>query len=420
MTKLKPAYHLIFWLVVFSFRPQPSCSQVLPQLSGKYAIGHYRFEWKDRSRKEILAADNASRRIIADVWYPAAKTDGPTVPYLDTLAIQRAFGVTGLQSLLGPEGASVVRLGRVQTHAPENVPFDPRLRLAPVLFFSHGMGMITQLYTTQIEDLASHGYIVVALSHSYDAWLLSFADGTWIPFETKQRNASGSTEEQHIQYENQRIKWWAEDIRFVLHQLAIINKTKTSNIPFAGHLDLTRVGAMGHSAGGRAAARACQLDTRIKSCADQDGVAMKQPFYLKTNGMGMRQPFLLFERVRGVAPSEADAASLDMKLSELNELVNRLRRSKQTALASTGGSYHVLLHFDSSSHMSFSDLPLLQAKDDIEAAAAYRILQVTCRYTREFFDKTLRNISAPLYDNGKKLDYIDLVRKYPKAGNKKK
>lgn len=395
-------------------------SQRLPQPSGKLGIGYHRLEWRDSSRPEIFSAtDTTMRRIVADVWYPAESSGPGTVPYLDTAQINRAFGSKGLPYILGSEGAALLRSGEVYTHAHEGAPFEKRLRKAPVIFFSHGMGMISQVYTAQIEDLVSNGYVVVALSHPYDAWYVSFSDGRIIPFETKQRSAAGNTEEQHIAYENQRIEWWAEDIRFALDQLTILNRTKNPKIPFARHLNLNKVGAMGHSAGGRAAARACQLDTRIKSCADQDGVAMMQPFYIEADGIGMKQPFLLFERVRGVAPDEADAASLGMTLSELNELVNRLRQSKKTALASTGGSYHVLLHFDSSSHMSFSDLPLLQAKNDVEAAAACQVLQVTCRYTREFFDKTLRNISAPLYDSNRRLNYIDLMQKYPKAENKR-
>ncbi|WP_158642704.1 alpha/beta hydrolase family protein [Chitinophaga japonensis] len=407
----------VFLLFILASWPQRSWSQYLPQPSGKFSIGYHRFEWTDTSRTEILTADNVMRRIVADVWYPAEKSGGVTVPYLDTLAANRIFGNSGLQSLLGTQGATAVRSGKVLTHASEDAAFDPYVGLAPVVFFSHGMGMITQVYTAQIEDLVSHGYIVVALSHAYDAWLVSFADGRQAPFETKQRSAAGSTEEQHIAYENKRIEWWAADIRFALDQLVIINKMKNTGIPFAGHLDLAKVGAMGHSAGGRAAARACQLDTRIKSCADQDGVAMMQPFYLRSDGVGMKQPFLLFERVRNIPPDEADAASMGMTLTELNALVDSLRRNKEAALAATGGSFHVLLHFDSSSHMSFSDLPLLQAKNGVETAAAYRVLQVTCRYTREFFDKTLRGIAAPLFDGSRKLHYIDLVREYPKAGD---
>lgn len=406
-------------LALSALQSQQAWSQLLPPPSGKFGIGHHRFEWTDSVRTEILGSANAKRRIVADVWYPAENADRSGTPYLDTLAIDRAFGYKGLQSLLGKQGAAMVRSGTVQTHAHEDAVFDHRLRSAPVIIFSHGMGTITQLYTAQVEELVSHGYVVVAIAHPYDAWLVSFSDGTQVPFETKQRKAAGSTEEEHIAYENKRLEWWAADIRFVLDQLTEINKMKAGTIAIAGQLDLKRVGAMGHSSGGRAAARACQLDARIKSCADQDGVAMMQPFYLQPNGAGMEQPFLMFERVRNATLSESDASSMGMTLPELNALVNRLRQNKKNALSATGGSYHVLLQFDSSNHMSFSDLPLLQAETDEKMAAAYRVLRVTCRYTREFFDKTLRNKPAPLYDDKQRLDYIDLVEKYPKASKKK-
>jgi len=397
---------------------QQSWSQDLPLPSGKFKIGHHRFEWTDTLRPEILSANNSKRAVVADVWYPAENSRHSTVAYLDTSAINRAFGNKGLRSLLGARGATLMRSNAVHTHACEDAGFDRGLKSAPIIFFSHGMGMITQLYTTQIEDLVSHGYIVVAVSHPYDAWLVLFSNGSYISFERKQREAAGNTEEQQTNCENKRIDWWAADIRFVLDKLVELN-IKTSGLPFAGHLNLSAIGAMGHSSGGRAAARACQLDERIKSCADQDGVAMMLPFYTGTDGLGMKQPFLLFERDRNTPPTDAELHSMKMSRQEVDSLVTRLRAGRDAALTATGGSYRVVLHFDSTTHMSFSDLPLLQAKDSIEAAACYGILQVTCRYTCAFFDKTLLGITVPLYDNTTRMRYIDLVQRYGKTSHKK-
>ena len=87
-----------------------------------------------------------------------------------------------------------------------------------------------------------------------------------------------------------------------------------------------------------------------------------------------------------------------------------MQKQKDSALASTGGTYHVLLQFDSSNHMSFSDLPLLLAKNNSDAVIAARILQATCRYTREFFDITLRGMHSRLYDEGLKMQFIEEVK----------
>jgi hypothetical protein len=57
MKKYKSIYFLVFWLAVFASGPKQSWSQGLPQPSGKFSIGHHRFEWTDTTRTEILAAD---------------------------------------------------------------------------------------------------------------------------------------------------------------------------------------------------------------------------------------------------------------------------------------------------------------------------------------------------------------------------
>ncbi len=389
-------------------------SQVIPYHAGEYAVAHHRLAWTDSSRKEILGDTNSFRRLIADVYYPTDEEHGPHIPYLDTATIRRALGNVALSSFFGNEAAALIEEGRVKTNTFEEGQFAYGAKNAPVIIFSHGMGMIPQAYTFHIEYLAANGYIVVALTHPHDAWLASFSDGTSIPFETTQRSAAGNSEEQHIAYENKRIEWWAGDIGFAIDQLTRINNNApTSTIPFAGHMNLDRVGALGHSAGGRAAARACQLDARIKSCADQDGVAMMQPYYLQADSSGMKQPFLLMERVRNVAPDESDAASIGMTLPELNALVSKLRNQKEVALKATASTYHVLLNFDSSNHMSFSDLPILQANNEIEYASTFRMLQVICSYTKDFFDKTLPGQKPKLLNSKKHPNNIEAVRIYP-------
>ena len=46
---------------------------------------------------------------------------------------------------------------------------------------------------------------------------------------------------------------------------------KTKAVSFTNHLDLDRVGVMGHSAGGTAAIEFCRIDKRCKAGVDLDG-----------------------------------------------------------------------------------------------------------------------------------------------------
>lgn len=81
-----------------------------------------------------------------------------------------------------------------------------------------------------------------------------------------------------------------------MDELSRANLAGSSALPFAGHLDLSHVGAFGHSFGGIAAAHARQLDRRFKACLNEDGLVAAKPFYLDVCGWGMDQVFMLMVR----------------------------------------------------------------------------------------------------------------------------
>ena len=47
----------------------------------------------------------------------------------------------------------------------------------PVLLFSHGYTAHPSAYTALLEDLASHGYVVLSVVHPYEAMAAALADG---------------------------------------------------------------------------------------------------------------------------------------------------------------------------------------------------------------------------------------------------
>jgi predicted dienelactone hydrolase len=113
---------------------------------------------------------------MVDIWYPAersASRETLAAEYLDVASFERRLGAERLSKELGAAYARI-KSGRVTTHAVERAPFASSLRLAPLLLFSPGGGMIRELYTAQMEELASHGYVVAAMNHSYDSFLTLF------------------------------------------------------------------------------------------------------------------------------------------------------------------------------------------------------------------------------------------------------
>jgi hypothetical protein len=205
-------------------------------------------------------------------------------------------------------------------------------------------------------------------------------------------------------------------MRFALDELQRENRmAQSSSRPFAGHLDFRRVGAFGHSAGGRAAARVCQLDLRFRACLNQDGVAYFQPFYLSNLGWGMDQAFLLMERApRSNPPTDQELAAVKMTRAEAEAFVAALKSRKDAALSQTGkGSYLVQLDPNPTTHMSFSDLPVLSSGANADERA--RILQTVRDYARAFFDTVLRGQNGGLLESRDRGEFLTEIQKFPAA-----
>jgi predicted dienelactone hydrolase len=393
-------------------------AQQLPRPTGNLAVGRVTVHWVDTTRREPLADDTRHRELVLDIWYPAEKGRGQTAEYLNHFrAYEEALGQKGLEREFGA-GYETIKAGGVRTHAIEGSPFARAVKHAPILIFSHASGVAgSRIYTAQMEELASHGYVVAAVTHPYDAAVTIFPDGRRALF-TRPKSSRGS-EERSIAYADSRVEWWAHDIRFVIDELGRQNQLGASSTrPFAGHLDLRRVGAFGHSAGGRAAAKACQSDTRLRACLNQDGLARMRPFSLDTYGWGMDQPFLLIERPPPPNDpiSDEELAKKKLTRAEADELIARLTADKEATLRNTGGgSYHVLLDPAATTHMSFSDLPLLQSATTADAEKHAHVLQTVRNYTRAFFDMVLTEKPPGLLAGQPPGDFVTSVKRFDPA-----
>ncbi len=350
---------------------------------------------------------------MIDIWYPADSGTGAAAEYLNVTAFEQALGVDGLRKQLG--GAyDAIKAGAVRTHAVAGAPFTHSIKRSPVLIFSPGGGMVREVYAAQLEELASNGYTVAAITHTYDGIVAIFPDGRHVVYTSKRWPTTPSLEgEANLN----QLEWHADDIRFVLDELSRLNEAGVSPLPFAGRLDLARVGAFGHSFGGIAAAHACQKDRRIKACLNQDGAVAMRPFYLDARSWGMDQAFMLMERApRTDPPSDQELAEMNVTRERANEIRSRLNEYKDRVLRSTGtGSYRVVLQRSKTTHMDFSDLPILGARDRDEAETRARVLEVVRNYTRAFFDKYLSGMTAPLLDGKNTNQLVETVERFGPA-----
>ena len=399
---------------------EPVVAVDLPRPTGPHAAGRGTFHWTDAARGDVLAAQPSARReLMVDVWYPAdGKASGRRADYLpDLTAMRRAVGDKALRDHLGT-AYDVVAAGRVRTHAIEGAPFARGGGRRPVLVFSHGFGMMSRTYTAQLEDLASHGYVVAAIAHTYETLAVVFPDGRVAAFADEPWRANSGTEEASIAYGNVRSRAWADDMRFVLDRLRREDERREGQPPFAGHLDFGRVGAFGHSSGGRAAALVCALPARAQACLNQDGLAMNQP-YDRGAAPRLEGAFLLFMRPRPTQlPPDEELSRMGHTRASAEALVRKIDADQDAAMESAGiGSYRVTLSMPGVSHDSFSDLAVLQATGDDARRTAEHNLSIVRTYTRAFFDRSLLGSSTTVLDAAR-ADGTIKVEAFPRGGRR--
>jgi hypothetical protein len=117
-----------------------------------------------------FAPPGVPRVLRVQVWYPAvARTGTPASPYL---------GPAVARSVARDAGASAAQLAGIHTRSAGGaLPARGRF---PAIVFSPGYGEPSALYTGLLEDLASRGFVVLGVDHSYETSIVELPGGRLI------------------------------------------------------------------------------------------------------------------------------------------------------------------------------------------------------------------------------------------------
>jgi len=382
-------------------------SQSLPRPTGRFEVGRTALAWMDRNRPEIMTdAPDDFRELQAYIWYPAADVTGSPGAYWP--GVQRIAGgaIAGqLSNMFGPIWPEIAA-GRLRSHAYDNAKVGASGRL-PILIFSPGGGTTSIAYTTQMEEISSHGYIVVGVEHTFDAPAVLFPDGRVVgatgAYWTSLREQLPAPD--NGEFEKKASEIFAADVISAIDKVIGLSRDRAS--AFYSRLDTGRIGVFGHSRGGRDAALACQLDSRIKACLSEDGNNYWQPFWLDGNGRSMTQPFMMLDHFDLDLPDEVyPQIGTTREAYTQNRSARRREADEKMYGTIQEGSYHVTVATPGISHNSFSDIRLLGRADssqmnswpkDVQAATTHSsILHTITEYALAFFDRHVRGNSAPL------------------------
>ncbi|MEE2858253.1 MAG: hypothetical protein VX820_00880 [Candidatus Neomarinimicrobiota bacterium] len=265
----------------------------LPKPIGKYNIGTKIETWIDYDRLEWFTENdkNDHRKIVVQFWYPTDDVSGDFAPYMDDW--KKRIGPVSEQVEVKEFMISSIK--NVNTNSHMDATIKKMNNKMPLIIFSHGLGGMRMQNTIQMETLASVGYFVLAIDHSYDANITLFDDGTHADFRSA---AEGDLSVQEFwDLRIPQINTRSDDVLFVLDE---IESFLGLNIPFWQDVDMGNIGVLGHSFGGATGIISSIKDDRIDACMALDGwiVPIESSYVQK----GMNVPMLYIGRPKWDTP----------------------------------------------------------------------------------------------------------------------
>lgn len=150
----------------------------------------------------------------------------------------------------------------------------------PLVIFSHGAYGFRGSNESLCKELASQGYVVCSIDHTYHAIFTEQEDGKIVIVnqdflkEVSLVNSPEVNEEENLEITNRWLSVRTGDMNFVLD--TIINKcggalTETDCLPLFQHIDVSKIALTGHSLGGATAAEVGRERNDISAVIDIDG-----------------------------------------------------------------------------------------------------------------------------------------------------
>lgn len=155
----------------------------------------------------------------------------------------------------------------------------------PLVVFSHGSFGVKESNETLCLELASHGYVVCAIDHTYQCFSTKLSNGRRIRVsgefmkEIAADSPQDNPEQSLIHFE----KWMAirtGDINFVLDTIIEKAAGKSNELPVYHLIDTSRICVMGHSLGGSAALGTGRQRTDISAV-----ISLEAPFLCDIQGV---------------------------------------------------------------------------------------------------------------------------------------
>ncbi|HUF38419.1 MAG TPA: hypothetical protein VMN57_07845 [Anaerolineales bacterium] len=344
--------------------------------TGPYPIGTRTLHLVDDARTDPYAPEpNGSREILVQLWYPAVPVGrtqrAPWMPGADVIA-------PAVSEWLRLPGFFLDHLIYARTDSYLDMPVEQNDAGWPVILFSHGYGGFRAQNTFQVQELASRGYVVAAIEHTYASVMTVFPDGR-VAAHNPDTLPDDVSDAEYVTAAGRLLVQWSSDLHFTLATFDSMNADPDSWL--SGSLDLSKLGVMGHSTGGGAAIQFCSEEVRCMA-----GLAM-DPWLLPVRDevleTGLDRPLLVMF---------SETWSSDLNTARFRTLADGFP-GKLSVFTITGSA-----HYDFSDLPQISPLsPYLGVKGPIDGDTLFAIVNA---YSVDFFEMVLRGRAPELAYSG--------------------
>ncbi|GGT11423.1 alpha/beta hydrolase family protein [Nonomuraea spiralis] len=332
----------------------PTGPVTLPAPTGAHPVGTTTLYLKDASRPDPWNLDVDVRELKVTLWYPTRQRDGQRAPYMtpeESQLAMRRYGIAGVPDDL---------LSKTRTNAVKDA--EPTGRKLPLVVLSPGFTNPMNTLTSLAEDLASRGYVVAGIDHTYESYATTFPGG-------RVAECLACDSDTDPGFGTGVVAGRAADVSFVLDQLP--SKWHGSDL-----IDSSEIAMVGQSIGGASALAAMVKDSRVRAGIDMDGTT-----YARIPKNGFSRPFMLLGSPSHVPGGRDNSWERDWKLL-------------------TGWKRWIVL--TGAEHQSFTDGPLLAGALGIKPAygilPAARAAELTRTYVAAFLDQHLKAMRRPVLD----------------------
>lgn len=328
-----------------------------PDFAGKFNVASHSIVLSDQSRIEPFAPNSVENRKLQIRFYYPTNASASNAKEQNKLPV---IAQDAWEYLIGPNQKKdkMLRFDNYRT-AKWDITLDAEVDNSqpsyPILIFSHGYGFSAESYSALSAEIASRGYIVVSINHTYGANPSNFGNDDLVWAKPLQSDSIGAY-----------LPIWSDDQLFVIEQLSLINSDPDSL--FFNRLDLVNLGVFGHSYGGAASYYSASRDPRIKAVIDIDGTIFD------FDDRYINQPFAFIL-------SKDHKPKFDFTLA---------------------GNDAYKIRFQQFEHVSFTDHVLWWQWDHDELdlgmgkVDAYRAIELTSKITAQFFDQYLIDQNSDL------------------------